>query len=291
MAIIALTGTSGPISHSATAPLTITARPVVTASLSTTAFDFGNNLVNNTLTQTVVPTGVVVTDLSGNVLWTYSDPGNPALNIINGVKMLPDGNLLMAIGQGVPATEPIPTGTINEIREVNLAGDTVRRISIDDLNSELAAANCAECRVTLTTFHHDVEPLPNGHWLALANTRMALSATSTPALTAAPATTVLGDVLVDLDQNMQPVWVWNEFNHLDPNRHPIGLSDWTHTNAVTYSKDDGNLVVSMRNQNWIVKVRYTDGTGDGSVLWRLGGRRRLLPQRRNGSNRLAICPA
>jgi arylsulfate sulfotransferase len=39
---------------------------------------------------------------------------------------------------------------------------------------------------------------------------------------------------------------------------------------VTYSKDDGNLVVSMRNQNWIVKVRYTDGTGDGSVLWRLG---------------------
>jgi hypothetical protein len=63
------------------------------------------------------PTGVEVTDLSGNVLWTYADPGSQALNIINGVKMLPDGNLLMAIGQGVPATYPIPQGTINEIRE------------------------------------------------------------------------------------------------------------------------------------------------------------------------------
>ena len=216
------------------------------------------------------PTGVVVTDLSGNVLWTYSDPGNPALNIINGVKMLSDGNILMAIGQGVPASDPIPTGTINEIREVNLAGDTVREISVDDLNSELAAASCAECQVTLTTFHHDVEPLPNGHWLALANTRMALSTTSTPPLANAPATTVLGDVIVDLDQNMQPVWVWNEFNHLDPNRHPMGLHDWTHTNAVVYSKDDGNLIVSIRNQNWIVKVKYADGTGDGTVLWRLG---------------------
>lgn len=216
------------------------------------------------------PTGVVVTDLSGNVLWTYSDPGNPSFNIINGVKQLPNGNLLMAIGQGVPPIDPIPTGTINEIREVNLAGDTVREISIDDLNSELSAARCAECQVTLTTFHHDVEPLPNGHWLALANTAMTLSASSTPPLAGAPATTVLGDVLVDLDQNLQPVWVWNEFNHLDPNRHPMGLHDWTHTNAVTYSKDDGNLIVSIRSQNWIAKVNYADGMGDGSILWRLG---------------------
>jgi hypothetical protein len=216
------------------------------------------------------PTGVLVTDLAGNVLWTYTDPGDPVLNIINGVKMLPDGNILMPIGQGVPASYPIPPGTINELREVNLAGATVRSISIDLLNSELADATCAECRVTLTTFHHDVEPLPNGHWLALANTRMALSATSTPPLTNSPATTAVGDVIVDLDQNMKPVWVWNEFNHFDPNRHPMGLHDWMHTNALIYSKDDGNIIVSMRSQNWIVKVRYADGTGDGTILWRLG---------------------
>jgi arylsulfate sulfotransferase len=220
------------------------------------------------------PSGVMITDLSGNVLWTYADPGDPSLNIIQGVKLLPDGNLLMAIGANSSGalSGPLPAGTINEIREVNLAGDTVREISIDDLNYELAAANCAECKVTLDTFHHDVVALPNGHWIILANTTMKLSPTTTPALTdyGTGTTTVLGDVIVDLDQNLKPVWVWNEFNHLDPNRHPWNFPDWTHTNAVLYSPDDGNLVVSMRHQNWVVKVNYDNGKGDGSVLWRLG---------------------
>ena len=217
------------------------------------------------------PSGIIVTDLAGNTLWTYTDPGNQVLNIINGVKMLANGDFLMTIGPvGVPFPGSVPPAFINELREVNLAGDTVREISIQDLNSELANATCAECRVTLSSFHHDVEPLPNGHWLALCNTQMALSSTTTPALTNMPPTTVLGDVIVDLDQNMQPVWVWNEFNHLDPNRHPLLFPDWTHTNALLYSKDDGQIIVSVRNQNWILKVNYVNGTGDGRVLWHLG---------------------
>jgi arylsulfate sulfotransferase len=214
------------------------------------------------------PSGILVTDLSGNILWTYADPGNQLLNIINGVNLLPNGDLLMAIG---PLGLPSPTtAIINEIREVNLAGDTVREISIQDLNTELASATCAECKVTLASFHHDILALPNGHWLVLGNTQMALSSTTTPSLTNLPPATVLGDVIVDLDQNMQPVWAWNEFNHLDPNRHPLLFPDWTHTNAILYSKDDGNLLVSVRNQNWIIKVKYADGAGDGSILWRLG---------------------
>jgi arylsulfate sulfotransferase len=214
--------------------------------------------------------GVVVTDLSGNVLWTYANPGN--LNVIQGVKVLPNGNFLMTIGANSDAVlrAPLPAGTISEIREVNLAGVTVREISVDDLNASLASADCAECRVRLNTFHHDVEPLPNGHWLVLSNTTRALSAASEPPLTNTAATTVLGDVIVDLDENLRPVWVWNEFNHLDPNRHPLSFPDWTHTNAIVYSKDDGNLLVSIRHQNWVLKVKYADGAGDGSILWRLG---------------------
>ncbi len=46
--------------------------------------------------------------------------------------------------------------------------------------------------------------------------------------------------------------------------------DWTHTNAVIYSPDDGNLIVSMRHQDWLVKVNYANGTGNGDILWRLG---------------------
>ncbi|HEX6494063.1 MAG TPA: aryl-sulfate sulfotransferase, partial [Acidobacteriaceae bacterium] len=218
------------------------------------------------------PSGVIVTDLAGNPLWTYNNPGNPTLNFIDGVKFLPNGNFLMTIGpsSGITLSGTLSADAINEIREVNLAGDTVREISVTDLNDRLASATCAECHVKLDVFHHDVEALPNGHWLVLASTRMNLSSTTQPALTNLPASTVLGDVIVDLDENLQPVWAWNQFNHLDPNRHPYLFPDWTHTNAVLYSKDDGNLIVSMRHQNWVVKVKYADGTGDGSILWRLG---------------------
>ncbi len=211
--------------------------------------------------------GIFITDLSGNILWTYK-----AANIIQGVKLLPNGDILMAIGANSSDVlkGPLPPGTVVDIREVNLAGDTVRDVSLATLNAELAAASCAECDVKLADFHHDVTALPNGHWLVLANTTMHLSSTTNPPLTNEPPTTVLGDVIVDLDQYLKPVWVWNEFNHLDPNRHPFGFPDWTHTNAIIYSQDDGDLLVSIRHQSWIVKVNYDYGYGDGSILWRLG---------------------
>lgn len=73
-----------------------------------------------------------------------------------------------------------------------------------------------------------------------------------------PGTTnLLGDVIVDLDTNLQPVWVWDSFDHLDVNRYPVNFPDWTHTNAVIYSKDDGNILISMRHQSWVLKVDYT----------------------------------
>jgi hypothetical protein len=50
----------------------------------------------------------------------------------------------------------------------------------------------------------------------------------------------------------------------------MGFPDWTHTNAVIYSSDDQNLIVSIRHQNWLVKFDYAGGTGDGHILWKLG---------------------
>ena len=50
---ISLTGTSGTLSHNASTALTV-GSAITTAALSTTAFDFGDNLVSNTVTQTVV---------------------------------------------------------------------------------------------------------------------------------------------------------------------------------------------------------------------------------------------
>jgi hypothetical protein len=73
-----------------------------------------------------------------------------------------------------------------------------------------------------------------------------------------------------LDLISSSTTIWNEFDHLDVNRQPMGFPDWTHSNAVLYSPDDGNLIVSIRHQNWVVKVDYQNGAGPGDILWKLG---------------------
>jgi arylsulfate sulfotransferase len=225
---------------------------------------------------TGTPGGVIVTDLSGNELWEYATPNlsvSPT-ELVTGVDLLPDGNFLMVFGANPPTPvtdkNPVPAGSIVEAREVSLAGNIVRSINLTDLNTALANATCTECHVNIQNLHHDILQLPNGHWILLGSTSMSLSPTTTPALTNEPPTDVTGDVIIDLDQDMHPIWVWNEFNHLDPNRHPMMFPDWTHTNAIVYSPDDGNLIVSIRHQNWVLKVDYANGTGSGNILWHLG---------------------
>jgi arylsulfate sulfotransferase len=216
--------------------------------------------------------GVVVTDLQGNTVWSYALPSPPSPDDIEGVKLLPNGHFLITIGQGSTynLNNPSPASGIIAVREIDLAGNIVREISAAELTSELQAkfqsTGQAQYNLKLLQFHHDITPLPNGHWLVLANVNKSFTN-----LTGFPGTTnVLGDVIIDLDQNLQPVWVWNEFDHLDVNRHPYLFPDWTHTNAVVYTPDDHNILVSMRHQNWVVKVDYNDGAGTGNILWRLG---------------------
>ncbi|MGC1872050.1 MAG: aryl-sulfate sulfotransferase, partial [Acidobacteriaceae bacterium] len=208
---------------------------------------------------------LVATDLSGNIVWQYVPPDNISGATIYSPKQLSNGDILMLIaasGSTVLNNPPAP-GTPNLVREIDLAGNTVKQITMTQLNAELAAANY---NLTLQVFHHNVTALPNGHWLVLANTFKQF--TNLPGYPG--VTNVLGDVIVDLDTNLNPVWVWNEFDHLDVNRHPTAFPDWTHTNDVIYSKDDGNLLVSIRHQSWVVKVDYNNGAGTGNILWHLG---------------------
>jgi arylsulfate sulfotransferase len=208
---------------------------------------------------------VVVSDLSGNVLWSYQ-PGGNSVDIVQPVKMLSNGHFIVVDSPTstapLAATAP-PAGTLDVVREVDLAGNTIREISIDTLNSRLVAAGF---NYTADVIHHDVTVLPNGHWILIVN-----STEQFTDLTGLPGTTtVLGDAIIDLDTNLNPVWLWNTFDHLDVNRHPLSFPDWTHSNAVLYSATDGNLLLSMRHQNWIIKIDYANGKGAGDILWRLG---------------------
>src|SRR4029077_971907 len=190
----------------------------------------------------------LATDLGGNVIWYYKL--NPE-EIPHAVKPLPNGHMLV-----------LSFGATNEVREIDLAGNVVYRLSITDVAQGLSAIGASF--QTLGSLHHDILKLPNGHLIILA--------TYTQTFTDQPGfSTVTGDALVDWDpQERAPVWTWSTFDHIPLAHAPLSNSDWTHANAVIYSPDDGNLILSMRHQNWIVKINYENGVGDGLILLHLG---------------------
>lgn len=197
----------------------------------------------------------VASDPQGNVVWFYDYSTQFGLPFP--IKLLPNGHMLVVMN--------VITGVaVSRIREIDLAGTTVREFTANDLNNWLAAGGFG---FQIGLLHHDMAVLPNGHLIVLATTTKAFND-----LPGYPGqTTVMGDALVDLDENLKPVWVWNTFDHLDVNRHPMGFPpDWTHSNAVVYTPNDGNLLLSMRHQHWIIKIDYRDGKGTGDILWRLG---------------------
>jgi arylsulfate sulfotransferase len=198
------------------------------------------------------PFGGVVTDLSGNVLWSYST-GLTGL-VANPIKLLPNGHFLINFSSATTTD-----GLNSVLQEVDLTGKVIWQMSAADLNAALATATCAGCNITVVGTHHDFQLLPNGHLIVIAALQQVVS-----------GVTVTGDAIIDLDQNHNPVWLWNEFDHLDTNRRPYLFPDWTHTNAVIYSADDGNLIISIRHQNWLVKIDYANGAGAGDILWHLG---------------------
>jgi arylsulfate sulfotransferase len=210
---------------------------------------------------------LLATDLSGGLVWYY-DP------LASGL-----------IGIGLPGGVPLPRGTVmlggrdshrplglNVLREIDLAGNPLRETNIDAVNAQLKARG----QEIIYGFHHEFLRLPSGDIVTLGWTQKTIDVGGTP-------TRYAGDMLLVLDQDLQVVWTWDAFDHLDVNRAPllgelcgpgpcplIGAVDWLHENAVSWSPADGNLIVSVRHQDWVIKIDYAHGTGDGHVIWRLG---------------------
>src|SRR5262249_42833643 len=130
------------------------------------------------------------------------------------------------------------------------------------VNAQLAARG----QPSVIGFHHDAQRLPNGDTAVLAKVIQTVDVGGTP-------TDYVGDMVIVLDQDFQVQWTWNAFDYLDTSRLPPdgeGPGDWLHSNAVNYSPADGNLIVSVRNQDWVIKIDYRNGAGDGHIVWRLG---------------------
>jgi arylsulfate sulfotransferase len=200
------------------------------------------------LLNLVVPNGQLLTtvfDLKGQLIWYYSF--EQSFGLAYSFRPMPNGNMLILAGT-------------QHLREVDLTGKVVTEITATDLNQRLAAAAFA---VQIAGFHHDAIALANGHVIVICEEVRTVSVGGIN-------TSVRGDAVIDLDPKFQPVWVWSAFDHLDTNRHPMDQVDWTHSNALLYSPSDGALILSMRNQHWILKINYENGRGDGSVRWKLG---------------------
>ena len=203
------------------------------------------------LSVTSETAGALAVDLEGNVIWYCPGGATP-------VKPMQNGHYI------------INTGT--ELREVDLSCKIVRSVTVDQVNQSLQAGGYSFIippplgLAGGSPFHHDMLVLPNGHWIALC--QIAKSFADLPGY---PGTTqVGGDALVDIDLDGNVVWAWSGFDYLNVNRHLAGLPDWTHANALVYLPDDGNLLLSMRHQSWILKIDYNNGSGTGNILWRLG---------------------
>jgi hypothetical protein len=204
------------------------------------------------------PTGTVdtlATDLQGNVNWYY----DPVANNFNsyGPSMTLGGTVLLLGGKSIGQQ-----GGEDTLREIDLAGDVLQETNVNAVSAELAALG----ETPVTDFNHDAQLLPNGDTAVLATTSRTININGTP-------TTYNADMVVVLDRNFQMTWVWDPFAWLDTSRLPTlgeGPGDWLHSNSIAWSPEDGDLLVSMRSQDWVVKIDYASGSGDGHVVWRLG---------------------
>jgi arylsulfate sulfotransferase len=237
--------------------------PTFQVNVAATALDAAYPVVLFHLLALGSPDWPTATDLAGHVLW-YA-PGTMLMT-----RMEP-GGIFFSI-------------TNTTLNEYDLAGNLVLETNSEILNEQLTAKGYP----VMTGFNnHETRILPNGNILVLAGRDVV--STSAQGGTVAEPVDIIGDMVLILDHNMQLVWAWDSFAHEDITRAAIlgdictqggagcapfnssfaQANDWLHTNAAQMTAD-GNIILSHRSQDWIVKINYANGTGDGSVLWRMG---------------------
>jgi len=223
------------------------------------------------------------TDLEGNIVW-YVPTRDQAL-----VRILPGGRFLTLSSGGSSRN-----GRVQTLTEIDLAGSIVRQTNMaivaEQVEKRMGIKSVCKRNgaVCIAGFHHDAIRLKNGHTIAIGSLERMIPE---GAQGSEDPVDIMGTLLIDLDEEFQVGWVWSAFDHLDLSRKALGdekcrgtggglacapvylsdvANDWLHGNAVSYSHKDGNLLLSLPEQDWVIKVDYQDGKGSGKVLWRLG---------------------
>ena len=220
-------------------------------------------------------------DLQGRTIWYLESAATID-------RVLPGGHFL-AIAEGMNSVNKTKDEQL--LRELDLTGGIVRETNAGRVAEQLESRGIhSDCRIggkeCVSGFHHEAIRLPNGHTLVIAGLERMMPAGTQGAK---EAVDVLGDIVVDLDEDFQVAGVWNSFDHLDIKRKsykdakcktgqggcpPVLLAaeahGWTHSNSLNYIASSGDFLVSIPEQEWIVKVDWKNGKGSGKILWRLG---------------------
>ncbi len=209
------------------------------------------------LFQAVYPTA---TDLNGNVLWYFPNDANMGLSVsVLALPRMETNGYFYSL----------PAESI--IQEYDLATNLVEQTNLEILNEQLTAKGYP---VIQQFSSHEVRNLPDGN-IGVLGIRAVKSTTAQGGTPTKPVT-IAGDMVLVLNHNLQLVWAWDPFAHEDINRaatlgdlNSNGSNDWLHTNALQ-GTDDGNIILSQRSQDMVLKINYARGTGDGSIIWRMG---------------------
>jgi hypothetical protein len=194
-------------------------------------------------------TGLFVVDTAGITrfyLGIDNELAGPAM-VWAAVKLLDDGTLLFVRNE-----------TLYQVTELG------------EILLELPAAD-----MDLPSLHHEILLLPNGNYMALS---LAFEDHTYPGRLGDQH--VAGDLIVEFTREGEVVWTWNSFDHLDPLRLREDIDappyidpatgeeslDWTHGNGLIYESGDDTVILSLRHQDWILRI----DRATGEIVWRLG---------------------
>ena len=223
------------------------------------------------------------TNLDGDLIWYLRSP-----EFIT--RVLPGGRFLV-LSEGANSANDMRRLQI--VREVDLAGTILRETNVARIAEQLESygihSDCKkDAKECVSGIHHEAIRLPNGHTLIIAGIERMMPAGTQGSK---EPVDVLGDLVIDLDEDFQVTAVWNSFDHVDLKRASLANSKckggpgtggcppiflaaqangWLHSNSLNYIPATGDFLISMPEQNWVLKIDWRNGKGTGKILWRLG---------------------
>jgi hypothetical protein len=223
----------------------------------------------------------LATNLSGSVIWYYYSSTADHFDLLT--RPLPGGTFLTI--QDDSAWNPASVAA-QVLREVDLAGNTIRETNTGAIQQELlalGATDAAACNsipspaplaaACLGAFHHEaIQTLPNGQTAFIADIEKIFPA-GTQGNTSGLPVDIVGDIVVVLNSNWQVDWYFDTFQHdggapqLDINR-PAVLGETCVNNQSGCPPIFllGPGIAPLAN-DWLHANSLYYNPQDGSIIW------------------------